>query len=405
MDGTAKRMIHIGLADVRHTSPKLMALEFWPYIICVAVVILGGLFAQGRVALLAVLLAVFTLLLAWLGIHRPDPFRLDVAVFAASIYIPVLTSLFYFLRERGLWNSFGAIRSIAVILVLFFFFLISGLVMPNAAVTFRQEIWLRGLVSWLPVPLMGLMALAGAVATLQIRRPSESPHLKQFLSAMLVAVFAGLMFRPFISRPPLAGAILFIAMSVAALCLLMAVIEGAWRHAFIDELTELPSRRALRHHFVSLNGEYVIAIIDIDHFKAINDQHGHATGDQVLRFIASTLRTSTVGRIYRQGGEEFVVIIENIKLARAAELLDALRATIAARPFGIRDLQARPARISGAKPSAPPQRHVEAINVTVSIGLAHAAPGVDTPDDVLAAADKALYRAKQDGRNLVRIAR
>lgn len=128
-----------------------------------------------------------------------------------------------------------------------------------------------------------------------------------------------------------------------------------------------------------------LAQIDIDHFKPINDQHGHAAGDRVLVELAQLLRENMrAGDVLaRHGGEEFVLLLPGMDLDRAAEVCERLRERVAAHPW---------AALGG--PSWP---------VTISIGLA-AAPPYEL-DTLLANADEALYRAKREGRNRLVLAR
>lgn len=149
-----------------------------------------------------------------------------------------------------------------------------------------------------------------------------------------------------------------------------------------DELTGLPNRRAAGLHldraFVRATTEgapLVVGIVDIDFFKAINDQHGHPVGDQVLVEVGRRLDAHSGPDVFvaRLGGEEFVTIIAR-PLEEARVLCEAMRAAVAA-----------------AEVAHP---------VTVSIGLTHCASG-DAPGDIYSRADLALYRAKHAGRNRV----
>jgi diguanylate cyclase (GGDEF)-like protein len=183
----------------------------------------------------------------------------------------------------------------------------------------------------------------------------------------------------------------------ATLVILWTVIEAAWMYAFIDDLTGLPGRRPLNHHVSSLSGRYSIAVADIDHFKRVNDRHGHEVGDQVLRFVAAELRRCAVGTAYRQGGEEFVVVCGSGAFEKHVSGLDAMRERIGERPFVIRDA-GRPKR--QPKDAARLRRggKQKGIQVTLSIGVAHSDRGL-AATDVLQCADKALYKAKRSGRN------
>ena len=158
--------------------------------------------------------------------------------------------------------------------------------------------------------------------------------------------------------------------------------------ALHDPLTGLPNRRALLER---LTGEFsraqreesplAVGMCDLDHFKRINDTHGHAVGDAVLvafaRVTGSTLRVSDV--VGRYGGEEFLVIAPGSAGTPGEGLFERVAAYVAAHPVTVGP---------------------QAIPVTVSIGVAGLS-GSETVDSLLAAADAALYRAKAEGRNRV----
>src|SRR5258706_2092593 len=99
-----------------------------------------------------------------------------------------------------------------------------------------------------------------------------------------------------------------VCMSAAGVILLVAVLQESHRLAFRDELTNLPSRRALEERLTGLGPTYAIAMIDVDHFKLFNDTHGHHIGDQVLKLVAARLAAIEGGvTSYRYGGEKFFV--------------------------------------------------------------------------------------------------
>lgn len=187
--------------------------------------------------------------------------------------------------------------------------------------------------------------------------------------------------------------------SLALLSQMATLVQESLDLAFRDELTGLPSRRALNERLRQLSSQYCLAIVDIDHFKQCNDRHGHDVGDQVLRMVASRLRQGSRGRAYRQGGEEFVIVLDRCDTETARPLLEAIREDIAGYPMQIRDVANRPAgkhknlRRPGQAPAS--QR---SLSVTISIGLA-SGNRQSGPADVLKQADKALYKAKAQGRN------
>ena len=184
--------------------------------------------------------------------------------------------------------------------------------------------------------------------------------------------------------------------SSALMMCLYAVLQESWRMAYLDELTELPARRALREKFQKTGGLYTVAMLDVDHFKKFNDTYGHDTGDAVLRMIATKLNKVTGGGTsYRYGGEEFSVVFNGKNSADASPHLETLRETIANSPFVIN----RASRRKSDKKVK--NKKNKAVRVTVSIGVADSKANVSSPWDVLKLSDKALYRAKAKGRNQV----
>ncbi|RSZ56927.1 diguanylate cyclase [Massilia atriviolacea] len=160
--------------------------------------------------------------------------------------------------------------------------------------------------------------------------------------------------------------------------------------ASTDFLTGLPNRRVfmarLDDQFARLQRSVddcaSVLMLDIDHFKRVNDVHGHAVGDAVLRHMAALMRSSqrkidTLGRV---GGEEFAILLPGTGGAAARQYAERLRQSVAETP------------LDGDG------RHIA---ITVSIGIATIDTGDSGPDAVLVRADKALYRAKADGRNRV----
>ena len=143
---------------------------------------------------------------------------------------------------------------------------------------------------------------------------------------------------------------------------------------------------------------------DVDHFKAFNDTHGHDVGDQVLRMVAAQLRrVSGGGHAYRYGGEEFTLVFPGKTAAESMPHLEAVRRAIEAYQMRLRDKPARPRtdqaglRRRGARGG----RNTRPLRVTVSIGVAERGDALRAPEAVIKAADQALYKAKDGGRNQV----
>lgn len=205
--------------------------------------------------------------------------------------------------------------------------------------------------------------------------------------------------------------------AVAAFLLTASVIESSYLLAYQDELTALPSRRAFNEALVRLAPPYTIAMVDVDHFKRCNDTYGHDAGDQVLRMVASRLaRVPDGGEAFRCGGEEFAILFSGKATTEVLGALESLRREIEMSNLRLRGPDRR------QQPRGPDRRNQRArsrlqtghairqlaktpplseISVTVSIGVASSMSGRSSAREIIQAADKALYRAKQGGRNRV----
>jgi diguanylate cyclase len=167
-------------------------------------------------------------------------------------------------------------------------------------------------------------------------------------------------------------------------------LEEQRQKALIDPLTSLPNRAAWSERLEHEIGQWqqhgntlLLAMLDLDHFKRINDNYGHLAGDKVLKIIASVLRKRLRGTdfIARFGGEEFVLLMPATVPAVGAKLLETLRASIEACPFHFKG---------------------ERVTITISMGLTAFRSG-EHSDLVLKRADQALYRAKNNGRNRIEL--
>lgn len=241
--------------------------------------------------------------------------------------------------------------------------------------------------------------IAALVIALRFLRPSTA--LEGGFAGALVAAGAATF-----SQQPL------LYLAVAGLILGLTMVDGAFSLAFEDGLTGLPARRALEETLVHLGRTYAIAMLDLDHFKKFNDTHGHEIGDQVLQMVAAKLaKVQGGGEAFRYGGEEFTVVFQGKTAKEAKPFLDDLRETIADADFVVRS-PGRPKKKpaakkstakgkSKAKPKNPPG--TKSLKVTVSIGVSERSDKNRLPEEVMKAADKALYRSKKAGRNRVTI--
>ena len=151
----------------------------------------------------------------------------------------------------------------------------------------------------------------------------------------IAAVFLWLQFAP-------VGKMSDAYVATAALILAASLIETSYVLAYHDELTGIRGRRAFNESLLSLDQQYAIAIVDIDHFKKFNDTYGHDVGDQVLCMVAKRLSdVGGDGQAFRCGGEEFAIVFRNTSAKEAFEHLDALRQTIEKSTFQVRGADRR----------------------------------------------------------------
>ena len=162
--------------------------------------------------------------------------------------------------------------------------------------------------------------------------------------------------------------------------------------ALTDPLTGLYNQRYLRRHLSGLmeNGQsrqLAILMVDVDHFKSVNDRYGHASGDRALRLIAESLRVNTrvFDSVARYGGEEFVVVMPGTGPIEAVAAAERLRSAVEEVEFDT---------LNGLR-----------AQLTVSVGVACTSATAGSPESLLQEADAALYDAKRNGRNRVEVAR
>lgn len=250
------------------------------------------------------------------------------------------------------------------------------------------------------VGLSGLVVAAlGAAHSALDRRDVLPLFLPPLALTVAIMYFGG------VERFVFINATFFLALTLLAALLLAGVLEQANRSAFeagqallresrLDPLTAVANRRALAeqgHAAMALarrSGQPLsVLMLDLDHFKAVNDRHGHLLGDQLLQAIAQHCRgmMRETDQFGRWGGEEFVALLPDTGPEQAMELAERIRASIAATPWNFGPVLLHP---------------------TVSIGVAGGpAPGADDLDAawsaLVDAADAAMYRAKNLGRNRV----
>jgi diguanylate cyclase (GGDEF)-like protein len=391
-------------------------LNFYYYAVFVAGILIAWRFHSSRV-----LFAIVTLLLA----HRAVEFFSGgagissasgrVALKAAAFLIPINFAVLSFARERGF-----VLQDIARRLGVLFFesAFVAVICRPGYGAQGSPHNVHPGMehsVLWVYIAVFGVLL----IRLLFYHKPLENGLLWS-LAATLIALRVGVVGRE--------GDFYF---ATAGLILASSMVESSYALAFHDELTELPGRRAFNYALLRLQGAYAVAVVDIDHFKRFNDTYGHETGDEVLRMVAARLAQVTGGgTAYRIGGEEFCILFSGKSQQETIPHLELLRKTVAASEFRVRGIQerrssprategverrnqlrrvgdrsARNKQVAGASQSSDSMSiQNTTVSVTISVGVAESSLRVCTTDGVLQLADKALYRAKQSGRNRVEAA-
>jgi len=359
----------------------------FPFTVAAAAMLLGWRFNRSRLVFAIALLALTEFLLLK-GVDTP---RDRVFFHAMTFLLPINLALVALLPERGTLTPAGLLRWVFLcVQVLVVVFLAQSY--PDKVLKFLTARLLPArFTAWTPVPqpsILAFLALGALLAMAWVREP-QSPVRGYFYG--LMAVFVALSW-----RAPGPGQEIWLA--TAGLILVIAVIEASYMMAYRDGLTELPGRRALNEALPRLSGQFSVAMVDVDHFKRFNDTYGHDAGDHVLRLVAARMAQAPGGgTAYRYGGEEFALVFPGKGQDECLPHLEELREIVETSRFTMRR-RFRP-RVKPKTEKGKKSR--QAITITVSIGVAERNHRNASPDQVVKAADKALYRAKEAGRNRV----
>jgi diguanylate cyclase (GGDEF)-like protein len=297
--------------------------------------------------------------------------------------------------ERGLLTRHGVARVVALLVPLPLVWWLAQPPQEALASLLRAPVLSLQPPAWTSLTAAGCTAYAVATAVLVARLVVHRSPVDAGLIGALAGSALGL---DAAARVPDSTAYL----TAGATALVVALVQESHRLAYLDELTRLPGRRALDEEMAKLGGRYAVAMLDVDHFKSFNDTYGHDVGDQILRLVASRI-ASGEGRAFRYGGEEFTVLFPGCSAREALPHLERVRAAVEAARMTLRGPD-RPVRKPRRQRSgAEAARHRE-VSVTISIGVADRTDERRTPEEVREAADRALYRAKEQGRNQVNLA-
>jgi len=360
---------------------KISLIEQVLYGLFTITILLSSYFNRSRLALAALVFLLFYLnesqvlpWQTWLLSHR------EWLMLAGTGMLSVLSVL----KDRGLLSIHGIYRVLllsSIGVASYYWFDIAALLISQLAHIVLITPWLKFLSVELPLVLFFLILVWRCLRE------------KSLVTAALLASYC-LLLGYFYQIIVLPWSVLLSLMMVHYLCVVMI---DSYFLAYRDELTSLPSRRALNQRALSLGRKYTVAMLDIDHFKKFNDTYGHDIGDQVLKLVASKLaQVKSSGKVFRYGGEEFTIVFPGKSPEQAQSALEAVRQAVQDYKIVIRQAQRKSKRSRTGKKSD----QVKTVSVTISIGYAARAAKLSF-EQTLKLADQALYRAKKSGRNNV----
>jgi diguanylate cyclase (GGDEF)-like protein len=376
-------LIRVGvLAD-----PAAPQVKFFPLVVFGLGLGLSAFFRRSRLFFALLTLALAQMAFTWIIPHLSAAAAQIVANSIAS-FLPLNLLVLAFLKERGIISPTGRRRlaivggeALAILLLCIPTFRQVAAQLSRAFAPLALSHWSR-----LSQPALVAFLLAAGIIMIPLVR-----RYKAVESSLLWSLVAAFIAIRTASTSHLDG----VYFAAGGLTLIVALIETSYAMAYLDELTQLPSRRALNEALLKLGDSFTIAMMDVDHFKNFNDTYGHAAGDQALRLVASRLSHITGGgRAYRYGGEEFAVIFPGKTSEEVFIYLDRMRGVIENSTFVVRGRDRRRKGKTGIGRGSKKET-----NVTVSVGLASCNGDHLTPAEVLRMADQALYKAKARGRN------
>ena len=379
-------LIRLGLLTDSN-SPLVL---FVPPAIYATGLMLSAYFRRSRLFFATLALAISGSALTWLAPHLPAS-AAQAMVNAIALLLPLNLLVLVFVKERGIISRTGRRRlGVGGIQVM----AVAALCLPfmaDIAASLNRPFLPQALSGWSHLSQAALACFiicTGIIMVPLIRRyRAVESSLFWAMICSFIALRSGV-------HHQLSG----VFFATGELAILVALMETSYSMAYLDELTQLPSRRALNEALMKLPETYTIAMLDVDHFKKFNDSYGHESGDQALRLVASKLaRIAGGGKAYRYGGEEFCVVFAGKPSDEVFVFLDRMRKIIEQATFTVRGSERRgKRRVRGGKKQT---------NVTVSIGVASTSADQFTASEVLRIADQALYKAKAKGRNCTVVVR
>lgn len=379
------------------TPSRQELVTFAPYLVTLLGMFLAVHFHRARPFMALLVLSLFY----WssrtfLSTGQIEP-ALNKVYQAFVLLVPLNLLLFTLMRERGIFSTAGRLRFVFLALqgwvILWLFYRHFEDLLPYIARGYTSLPLFSNLLVPQPAMVAGTLCFT-VISLLALRRQSPID------SGMLGALSAFFIACNWLTDRDIHSAYC----TAGALIITLSVLRDSYNMAFRDDLTGIPSRRSLNESLHGLGRRYTVAMLDVDHFKRFNDTYGHDVGDQVLKMVARKMMdVGGGGKAFRYGGEEFTILFSGRRAEDALPHLEKLRTTIADYRLALRDGE-RPKdqrQGKGKRGSSAGRRGDASAAVTVSIGVAESGNELNSAAEVMKAADKALYKAKNRGRNQV----
>lgn len=379
------------------SKQQLEIIRYAPYVFFTVGAIIAWRFNRSRIFFS---ILIFSISLFTMNYERKAFLKQEDIYNIICIFLPINIVIFNYFKERGIISFWGILRFVFIfgqILLIYWVLTDNNVeVLKQLRKNFIPQLF------QLPIKLtqVGLVTFIVAFILLIIRLVMYQASQDAAFTVILISLFYGLNEHKMV--------IYSIIFTTISLILIISILQDTYFMAFYDELTGLPSRRALKQDMMKLGMKYTIAMLDIDFFKKFNDTYGHDTGDKVLQLVASIIKdVKGGGKAYRYGGEEFTILFPSKNMDDVISTLEDLREKIAGRGFTIPRKGSSKTKSKGNKKRKTNKTNRGNItrpskkNITVSIGVAHKDEKSKTPEDVIKLADTALYRAKKKGRNCV----
>jgi diguanylate cyclase (GGDEF)-like protein len=365
-----------------------------PYLAAVTGMFLSVHFHRGRTFTALLLVALFYYIYRSFLLDGISGYIAQGLYFSFALLLPFNFTLLALMRERGIISTAGRLRFafllVQAFLVWFAFRHYAEDILPPLSRKLVSAATLDNLPLTQPVLLFAVVLLIVIACLVAIRQAPIESGLLGSLGALVIACAT-------INQPDHAATFC----TAAGLIITLSILQDSYNMAFRDDLTGIPSRRALNENLHGIGRRYAVAMLDVDHFKRFNDTYGHDVGDQVLKMVARKIdAVGGSGKAFRYGGEEFTILFPGKKAADALPHLEAVRRAIEEYRLAIRS-DDRPKDVKQGETKRGSKSGFTEVSVTISIGVAEAGDTTRTSAEVMKEADKALYRAKSKGRNQV----